>query len=261
MIVSASIAMDVAIGAAAAFEQTRSRDQGTGTFIRSPGPAFIVVAARSAIGGKQRFRLLLDETALGAPKRYLAERVLHGKAGLGSSGRGRRLGFGLGRRDAAVGFRAGDRLVRRDFGFTDEGGTFFDHDAGRLQVAGELGTGFQLRAIGHRDIAGDGTMNDDGFCADLAVDLGVLTERQSAGIRDDLAFDLTVENQFAVEINGSFDLNVIGQDVLGSGGGAGIRHKTGQIVEVHMRRLPRNLIPASPRSTPERMFSKLPSRF
>lgn len=132
---------------------------------------------------------------------------------------------------------------RRHLGFANERGPLFDDDPHRLEVAVELAAGFELAALGHRDVSIDRPMDRDRLRLDLALDVGIFSKRQNA-FGDDFPVKLSIKNQLVLELQGPVDFNVSGKDVLCGGGFGG---EGGQIVQVHACRFV-NLLRGSQRS-------------
>ena len=120
-------------------------------------------------------------------------------------GRARCFWRGLRRRCAAF---------RRDLGFADKGGAFFDDEAGGFEVADELGAAFEFAAFVDGDVAVDFAVDAYGFGFDFAADFGVFTDDQRAG-RGDFAFDFAVDVEVILELNGALDDDIGGEMIFG----------------------------------------------
>ena len=58
----------------------------------------------------------------------------------------------------------------------------------------------------------DLSVNDDGFGLNFSFDVSVLGDGEGT-IRADLTFDTTVDEEVVGETNGSFDVDVVAEDV------------------------------------------------
>src|SRR5438067_2402492 len=83
--------------------------------------------------------------------------------------------------------------------------TCFDDETGRLQVSLQGAARLQFATFAHGDVAAHFAIHSDGFCFDLALDVGVLADRQYA-VGINFTFDLAVNEQLFLEFNRAFDL-------------------------------------------------------
>src|SRR5205085_2239908 len=80
-------------------------------------------------------------------------------------------------------------------------------NARRLQLSLQGAARLQLATLADGDVAAHFAIHGDGFCFDLALDVGVLADRQdTVGIN--FTFDLAVNQEFLLEFNRAFDLDV-----------------------------------------------------
>jgi len=108
----------------------------------------------------------------------------------------------------------------RDFRLAHERCAFLDNHASGLQISHELGPGFQFAAFHHCDVAVNLAQHRDGFCFDLAANVGVFTNRETA-VGNNFALDLAVDNQLVGKFYRPFDFDVFGKDVFGKAIGHG----------------------------------------
>ena len=103
-----------------------------------------------------------------------------------------------------------------DLGLTHEGGAFFNGKSAGGNVTHEDGVALQLAAFGDGDVAFDFAENDDGTGFDFTFDEGVFTHGQAA-VGDDFAFDFAVDDEVVGKLDGTFDFDVVGENVFTGG--------------------------------------------
>ncbi len=103
-----------------------------------------------------------------------------------------------------------------DLGLAHEGGAFFDGKGACSDVTDEDRIALELAALSDGDVAFDFAENDDGAGFHLAFDEGVFTHGQAA-VRNDFAFNLAVDDEVVGKLDGSFDFDVVRENVFTGG--------------------------------------------
>lgn len=103
-----------------------------------------------------------------------------------------------------------------DGGFADEHGAGFDGEGLGGDVADDFGAGLEVDAFGTGEVSVDFAVDDDGSGFDFGLDVGVFTDGEVSG-GGDFAFDFAVDDEVVVEIDGSLDFDVGGEDVAHGG--------------------------------------------
>lgn len=83
-------------------------------------------------------------------------------------------------------------------------------------VANQYGVVLEFAALLDGDIAFDFAINDDRASFHLALDQGVLTYRETA-VRNDFTFNLAVDDEAVGKLDGTFNFDVFGQNILAVG--------------------------------------------
>lgn len=103
-----------------------------------------------------------------------------------------------------------------NLGLTHEGGAFFDGKGACGDVTDEDRVALELAALGDGDVAFDFAENDDGAGSDFAFDQGVFTHGQAA-VGNDFAFNFAVDDEVVGKLDGTFDFDVVGENVFTGG--------------------------------------------
>ena len=118
---------------------------------------------------------------------------------------------------------AGSRSLgrRANGGFTDEDCASFNRKEFCLDVADDFSARLQLDPVAGGHVAVDFSVNDNRAGLDLGFQPGVLTNGKVA-CRLDLAFDLSVNDEIVLKLNGSLDFD-IGRENVACTAGSSIR--------------------------------------
>ena len=100
-----------------------------------------------------------------------------------------------------------------DLRLAHEGCTFFDGKGACGNIADQHSIGLQFTTLLHSDIAFNLAKNGDRAGLDLTFDKSVFTHCKAA-VRMDFSLNFTINDQIMGEFDGTFDFNIIGEDVF-----------------------------------------------
>lgn len=103
-----------------------------------------------------------------------------------------------------------------DSGLTDEYGTCFDDESLCLDVAHHFGTGFELNLVDRTEVSVNLAIDHHCTSFNLGFDPCVLSNRETASGLN-FTFDLTINDERVLKFDGSFDINIGGENIANSG--------------------------------------------